>query len=220
MVKLLRLAVTKPHFDDEPVERIRAQIEASIRGSARDPDEIAGDALRNAAFPGHPYGRPVEGTSDSVAAITTGDLKAFFGHTFARNNLKVAVVGAIDPASLGRLLDDVFGDLPIKSELAEVSGDDAAVRPASRHPDGTEADRHPLRRQGLEAERPGLCRCLDCHLHPWRRRLLLAPLQRGAREARSDFHGVPFGRPPTITLDTVSGGTLRRVTTRPTRWSA
>jgi zinc protease len=121
MVKLLRLAVTKPHFDDEPVERIRAQIEASIRGSARDPDEIAGDALRNAAFPGHPYGRPVEGTSDSVAAITTGDLKAFFGHTFARNNLKVAVVGAIDPASLGRLLDDVFGDLPIKSELAEVS---------------------------------------------------------------------------------------------------
>jgi zinc protease len=120
MVKLLKLALTKPRFDDEPVERIRAQIEASIRGNERDPDQMAGDALRNAAFPGHPYGRPVQGTSDSVTAITTGDLRTFFAHTFARNNLKVAVVGAIDAAALGRLLDDVFGDLPIKSDLTDV----------------------------------------------------------------------------------------------------
>ena len=118
--KLLRLALTKPRFDDEPVERIRAQIEAGIRGNEHDPDQIAGDALRNAAFPGHPYGRPVEGTIDSVAAITKADLQAFFTRNFARNNLKVAVVGAIDGVALGKLLDDVFGDLPIKSDLAEV----------------------------------------------------------------------------------------------------
>jgi zinc protease len=119
-VKLLRLALTKPRFDDEPVERIRAQIEAGIRGNEHDPDQIAGDALRKAAFPGHPYGRPVEGTIDSVAAITKADLQAFFTHNFARNNLRVAVVGAIDGVALGKLLDDVFGDLPIKSDLADV----------------------------------------------------------------------------------------------------
>jgi zinc protease len=120
MAKLLRLALTKPHFDDEPVERIRAQIEAGIRSNEHDPDEIASDALRNAAFPGHPYGRPVEGTAESVAAISKADLQAFFTRNFARNNLRVAVVGAIDPVALGQLLDDVFGDLPIKSDLAEV----------------------------------------------------------------------------------------------------
>ena len=118
--KLLKLALTKPRFDAGPIERIRAQIGAGIRGNERDPDQMAGDALRNAAFPGHPYGRPVEGTSDSVAAITAADLRKFFAGNFARNNLKVAVVGAIDAAALGRLLDDVFGDLPIKSALVDV----------------------------------------------------------------------------------------------------
>jgi len=121
MARLLHLALTKPRFDNEPVERIRAQIVSGIRGNEQDPDQVAGDALRNAAFPGHPYGQPVEGTTKSVSAITRDDLQAFFTHKFARNNLRVAVVGAIDAATLGRLLDDIFGDLPIKAELADVA---------------------------------------------------------------------------------------------------
>jgi zinc protease len=111
--KLLKLALTKPRFDEAPVERIRAQIEAGIRGNERDPDQMASDALRNAAFPGHPYGRPIEGTSDSVAVITASDLRTFFAHKYARNKIKVAVVGAIDAAAHGRQLDDVFGELTL-----------------------------------------------------------------------------------------------------------
>ena len=119
--RLLKLALTKPRFDHEPVERIRAQVLAGIRSSARDPDNVASDALMAAAFPNHPYGRPVEGTPDSVAAVTVDDLKAYFAKTIARDNLKIAVVGAIDARRLGDLLDAVFGDLPAKAELRPVA---------------------------------------------------------------------------------------------------
>ena len=126
-MRLLKLALTAPRFDTEPVERIRAQILAGIRSGERDPDTVAGDALMKAAFPDHPYGRPVEGTPDSVAAITVADLRDYHRRTFARDNLKIAVVGAIDSAALGAFVDEVFGDLPEKSELVPV----ADVEPAA-----------------------------------------------------------------------------------------
>jgi len=115
--RLLKLALTAPRFDPEPVERIRAQIVAGIRSSERDPDNVAGDALAAAAFPGHPYGRSVEGTLETVGAITVDDLRTFHGKNIARDNLKITVVGAIDAAELAVFLDDVFGSLPVKANL-------------------------------------------------------------------------------------------------------
>jgi zinc protease len=118
--KLVKLALGAPRFDSEPVERIRAQIFASLRNDDRDPESVADRTLMETAFPGHPYGRPTDGTEQSVAAITVDDLKAFRDHTFARDNLKIAVVGAIDAATLGRLLDEMFGDLSAKADLKPV----------------------------------------------------------------------------------------------------
>src|SRR5262249_53369356 len=70
------------------------------------------------AFPGHPYGRPVTGTLESVPRIEVADLKTYVRHMFAKDNLTVAVVGDIDAASVGALLDHVFGTLPAKTETA------------------------------------------------------------------------------------------------------
>jgi zinc protease len=72
------------------------------------------------AFPGHPYGRPVRGTLETVPSITTADLKAYVRRVFARDTLKIAIVGDIDPAAAGRLVDKVFGGLPAKSTLLPV----------------------------------------------------------------------------------------------------
>jgi zinc protease len=117
---LLRLALTQPRFDAEPVGRIRGQIVSSLRRAETDPQEIAGKAWEEALFGRHPYGRPTEGTPDSVAALTAEDLRGFHGRTIARDNLYVAVVGAIDAETLRRKLDEVFGALPAKAELTPV----------------------------------------------------------------------------------------------------
>lgn len=118
--RLLELAITRPRFDAEPVERIRAQIAARITRNERDPDTVAGDALTTALYPEHLYGRQVEGTTESLSAITVGDLKDFHRKAFARDRLKISVVGAIDAATLGPMLDRIFGTLPEKSDLAAV----------------------------------------------------------------------------------------------------
>jgi zinc protease len=117
---LLQLAVAEPRFDAAPIDRIRAQMVSGIVANQRDPETVAQRKWAEALYGGHPYARPSEGTEKSLAAITAADLKAFHRRLFARDNLKVAIVGAIDAETAKQELDRVFGDLPEKAELRPV----------------------------------------------------------------------------------------------------
>jgi zinc protease len=119
--RLLRLSLNQPRFDDEPVERIRAQILTGIRANANDPEVVANDRWMEILFPDHPYGRPTEGTPETVAAITADDLRDYVAKNLARENLRISVVGAIDEATLAAALDDIFGPLPEKPDQVAVA---------------------------------------------------------------------------------------------------
>ena len=119
-VEMLRMAVNNPRFDADAVERVRRQLLSGLAFAAKNPNRIAGKAWSEQAFANHPYGRPPEGTPDSIAKITRDDLEGFRKRTFARDNLKVVAVGDINAEQLGALLDRVFGDLPAKAELTPV----------------------------------------------------------------------------------------------------
>jgi len=120
-VKLLKLALNKPRFDADAVDRIRQQLLAALVYAARDPDKVAQNEWYALAFKGHPYARPANGTEQTVATITHDDLEGYRKRIFAKDTLKVVAVGDIDAGQLGRLLDEVFGDLPAKAELTPVS---------------------------------------------------------------------------------------------------
>ena len=117
----LRLALTEPRFDDAAVERTRAQTMSRLQREAVSPNDIASRVWWATAFPGHPYGQPVNGTVESVPKITVDDLKSYTRRVLARDGLKIAVVGDIDAESAGTLLDRTFGALPAKGKLQPVA---------------------------------------------------------------------------------------------------
>jgi zinc protease len=119
--ELLRLAVTAPRFDAKDVEINRAQILSLLRRETTSPSDIASRRWWETAFEGHPYGRPVKGTSDTVPSISIADLKTYTHRVLARQNLKIAVVGDIDAETLKVLLDRTFGALPQKPELYPIA---------------------------------------------------------------------------------------------------
>jgi zinc protease len=119
--ELLRQALVEPRFDPEPVERIRHQIEASLRRSSEDPDYLASLTWFETAFAGQPYGRPVRGTLESVAGLDTADLRTSVSSRLARDNLTVGVAGDVTAEELGLLLDLAFGDLPATSTPANLT---------------------------------------------------------------------------------------------------
>src|SRR5213592_113418 len=90
---LLRMALTSPRFDSSDVERIRAQVMSGLRRETSNPNSLASRKLLEVAFGNHPYGRPGNGTLESVPRIDVTDLKDYVGHVLARDTLKIAVVG-------------------------------------------------------------------------------------------------------------------------------
>jgi zinc protease len=128
---LLRLSLTQPRFDAVDIERIRAQILSGLRRETSNPGSIASRKFLEVAFGDHPYSRSASGTLTSVPAINVDDLKAYKGRIIARDTLKVAVVGDVDAATLGKLLDQTFGSLPAKATLTPVP-DIVAAKPPQK----------------------------------------------------------------------------------------
>ena len=128
---LLRMSLTSPHFESADVERIRTQVLSGLKRDTSNPSALASRKFLQIAFGDHPYGRPSNGSLESVPNITIADLKDYVRRVLAKENLKIAVVGDIDAASLGRLLDQTFGALPAKASLTPVP-DIEATRPPVR----------------------------------------------------------------------------------------
>jgi zinc protease len=117
---LLRMALTQPRFDADVVERVRTQVLSGLKRANMNPNDLANRNWWAKAFPGHPYAQPVSGTLETVPNLTVADLKGYVRRTFARDNLKVGIVGNVDAEAAGRIVDRIFGGLPAKAELKEI----------------------------------------------------------------------------------------------------
>ena len=128
---LARMALTSPHFESTDVERIRTQILSGLRRDTSSPNALASRKFLEMEFGDHPYGRQSTGTLESVPTITVADMKDYVRRVLARDTLRIAVVGDVDPATLGKLLDQTFGGLPAKASLTPVA-DVTASKPPQR----------------------------------------------------------------------------------------
>ncbi|UXM94877.1 insulinase family protein [Bartonella sp. HY329] len=119
-INFLKLALDKPRFDQDAIDRIREQIVTSIKGSERDPMTIGQNKFNAMLYGKHPYSRRGEGTIDSLAKINRDDIIAAHKNILARDNLKIGLVGPINEQQAGELVDKLFGDLPEKATLIEI----------------------------------------------------------------------------------------------------
>ena len=113
--EMARLALTAPRFDAAPLERAKRQMLVGIRQRETNPSYIANLALDQALYPDHAYARRTQ--RENVDAVHRAALVDRAALLLARDRLRVTVVGDIDAAALGGVLDHVFGALPARSTL-------------------------------------------------------------------------------------------------------
>ena len=89
---------------------------SDIRNDIGDPSWLVARTFNGMVFEGHYYAAPGSGHIDSMTRITRNDLVGFTRAQFARNVLKVAIVGDITKEQALKMLDDVFGQLPAQTE--------------------------------------------------------------------------------------------------------
>ena len=118
-VELLSLAINKPRFDPEPLNRVKDQVVSSIRSSEEKPNNLVGRVWWKGAFGAHPYGFPKRGTEASIGKITRADLQEMKKNLFAKDNLIIGVVGNISESRLKSAIDKVFGKLGNYAKLKD-----------------------------------------------------------------------------------------------------
>ncbi len=109
---LLKLALTEPRFDQSAIDRVREQILSNIRSELNDPNAIAGRRLNALTYGDHPYATSMDGTLESVAALTRDDVLDAYRDVIVRDRVYVGAAGDISADELAALMDTLLGDLP------------------------------------------------------------------------------------------------------------
>ncbi len=88
--------IEKPEFPEADFKRLKKQALIGLQAEKQNPGSIASKVFYKNLYPNHPYGEPQNGTEESINAMTTDDLKAFFKRYFVNKNGQIALVGSID----------------------------------------------------------------------------------------------------------------------------
>lgn len=102
----------RPSFSPDDVERVRNRIVASLRDDADTPDSYLQLLQARVAYAGHPYLNDPRGTAESVARLTSADLRQYHKQVMEKSRLLLVVVGDLDPQMLRTRIAASFGKLP------------------------------------------------------------------------------------------------------------
>lgn len=116
LLNILAEALTQPVFPKKEMEKLRTQILTGMAISAEDTSDMASETFDKILYKGHPYGRPDEGTPETVQRITRDDLVKFHRAHFGPRGMVIAVVGAVEAEEAVRQVKRALGGWQVKGQ--------------------------------------------------------------------------------------------------------
>jgi zinc protease len=107
---LLDEVVRTPAFATEEVERVRTKAIGDLALTYSNPSALARLVAQRTAFGAAPYGHPVSGTAQTLAALDRDAVVAFHARFFRPDNATLIVGGDIAPEDAFALIERQFGD--------------------------------------------------------------------------------------------------------------
>jgi predicted Zn-dependent peptidase len=115
-VDILSDIVMRPAFNPEDIQREKKVVLEEIKMVEDTPDDLVHELFTAHFWEGHPLGRPILGTPETVEALSVDRLRRYFGTTYTAPNLLVAAVGNLEHARVRDLLMRAFEQLPVESD--------------------------------------------------------------------------------------------------------
>ncbi len=103
-------AVLVPRFDPAEWKRVQALAVEALRRAQDQPTAVASlVGMRSLFGDAHPYGRPTQGTPESVAALTLDQLRDFHRRTYTPARTTLLLAGDLSVEQAQALLEKTFG---------------------------------------------------------------------------------------------------------------
>ncbi len=128
VLDLVATMVCRPTFPDDELERERRLALADLAAFADDPFQAAALRLRERFYGDHPYGPPLVGWPESLAALTPEDLHRWYNRVWRQGNIVIVASGDLAPESLARRLEPVLADMPAAPPVQVPGGGQIAVQ--------------------------------------------------------------------------------------------
>jgi len=127
-VDVLSDIITRPAFAAEDIEREKKVILEEIKMVEDTPDDLVHEIFTEHLWQGHPLGRPILGTPDTVSALDAATIRRYFDGTYTAPNLIVAAVGNIEHERVVELVSNAFAG--VSSSGAALTDQPPTVVPA------------------------------------------------------------------------------------------
>lgn len=111
-VALFTEVLSAPTFPQEPFERVRTNTLTALKVAETKPGVVAGRLFWQTLYAGHPYGHPVSGTPETVAALSRDQIEAFYRRHYVARNGQITLVGDLTRAEAEALANRIMGALP------------------------------------------------------------------------------------------------------------
>jgi predicted Zn-dependent peptidase len=115
-VDILSDIVLRPAFHEIDIEREKKVILEEIKMVEDTPDDLVHEIFTQSFWEGHPLGRPILGTKESVEAITEQRLRAHFRGAYAAENVIISAAGNLEHSQLREALEQAFGSMPVSAK--------------------------------------------------------------------------------------------------------
>jgi predicted Zn-dependent peptidase len=111
-VDVLSDVVLHPRFAPDDIEREKSVVGEEIKMVEDMPDDLVHELFLERFWSGHPLGRAILGTADSVNRLNQDVLREYFSRAYTTGNLIVAAAGNIEHGRLRELIERAFGGVP------------------------------------------------------------------------------------------------------------
>lgn len=119
-VKLLRAVFSAPRLEDNYLQLAKQQMLTVLKMQNEHPQNILNNRFKKVIYGSHPYSRNSLGRAEDIVRLNADNVRKYMASKFAKDNLVVGIAGDISVNRTERLLVEVFGGLPEKSETAEL----------------------------------------------------------------------------------------------------
>src|SRR4030095_2334203 len=115
-IDVLSDLVLNPAFAPPDVEREKKVILEEIKMVEDTPDDLVHELFTQSFWDGHPLGRPILGSPESVEALTSDVLRTYFDGTYTAGSLVIVAVGNVTHERMRELVAPPFGRLFARSD--------------------------------------------------------------------------------------------------------
>jgi len=111
-VDLLSDIVMNPRFEREDLDREQKVILEEIKMVEDTPDDLVHEVFTQHFWEGHPLGRPILGSKETVESFTADSLREYFRTAYVASNLIVSAAGNVEHARVRDLIVNAFAKVP------------------------------------------------------------------------------------------------------------